>query len=90
MVCVTRAATPTDSAAAITAIACQARPKSVPVSSVPGVPSKVTVKSGRVASSARAGSIVASAAATAKCRPPSAVTMIVSAPSALGTAILVP
>ena len=85
----TRAATPTDSAAAITAIACQACAKS-PESSSPGAPSNRTVNSGRVGSSARAGSIVASLAATAKCRPPSAVTISVSATSALGTAILTP
>ena len=48
------------------------------------------MNSGRVVSSARAGSIVASLAATAKCLPPSAVTISVSATSALGTAIFVP
>ena len=48
------------------------------------------MNSGRVESSARAGSIVASEAATAKCFPPSAVTISVSATSAFGTAIFVP
>ena len=73
----------------MTAIACQARPKS-PLSSSASGPSSRTVASRRVVSSVSAGSISTSAASTTKCRPPSAVTTIRSAEAASGTAILTP